>query len=131
MQHRQPTTIAILGTTIRLSEMILAQLLRDEGYDTRLLEAPPPYLIDGRLDGADVVLFAPGEKVAGRRSFLGAMRSVPEEAASIPLLPLSPTLKLALLDEQAVSVPWRKQFEELVRQIEAALGRAHAEANVV
>jgi hypothetical protein len=43
VQHpNQPTTIAILGTTIMLSEIILAQLLEDEGYDTRLLEAPPP-----------------------------------------------------------------------------------------
>jgi hypothetical protein len=58
-----------------------------------------------------VLLLAPGEKGDGHTSSLEAKRSVPEETSSIQTLPLSPTLKLALLDEQAVSVPWRKYFD--------------------
>ena len=129
-QHhpQQPPTIAILGTGT-LSEEILAQLLRDEGYAARIVEAQPAGPTNGWwLDGADVLLLAPDRKDGGcTASSLGATRSTPD-AAPVPLLPLPPTLKLALLDEPAVSVPWREQFEGLVRQIEAALGRATAEA---
>jgi hypothetical protein len=122
MQHYQPTTIAILGTDT-LSERILALLLEDEGYDTRHLEAHSSYPIDKRLDGADVLLLSLREKGYGHTSYPRDMRSVLEKAASIPLLSLSPTLEVALLDEQAVSVPWQEHFEQLLRQIEAALKR--------
>ena len=130
MRHRQqrPTTIAILGTGT-LSEEILARLLRDEGYEARLLpEAKPTGLTDGWLGGADVLLLAPDRKRNELPFSLGATTSTPD-TPSIPLLPLPPTLKLALLDEPAVSVPWREQFEGLVRQIEDTLGRPPAEAD--
>ena len=130
MKHhhlQQPTTIAILGTGT-FSEEILARLLKKEGYDARLAQANPNGLMNAWLDGADVLLFTPGQEGDDgltTTSFLGAARSIPDEVA-VPLLPLPPTLKLALLDEPAVSVPWREQFEGLVLQIEAALGRAPA-----
>ena len=125
-QHlQQPPAIAILGTG-SLSEKILARLLRDEGYDTRIVGTQPNGFMDGWLDGADVLLFTPDRKGGGHLSSSWATRSrIPDAAPSVPLLP---TLKLALLNEPAVSVPWREQFEGLVRQIEAALGRTLAEA---
>jgi hypothetical protein len=49
------------------------------------------------------------------------MRSTPE-TSSIPFLSLSPTFEEALLDELAVEVSWRYQLQQLVRDIEAALG---------
>ena len=126
MPHQEPTTIAILGADT-LAEDILAQLLRDEGYSTRLLEAHPTGLVTKLLDGADVLLLSPGLDDGVRECFVGAMRSIPE-TASIPVLSLSPSFKEALLDELAVEVSWRHQFERLVRDIEVALVRAEAGA---
>jgi hypothetical protein len=116
------TTVAILGADT-LAEDILAKLLREEGYSTRLLEAHPTGLVTELLDGADVLLLSPGLDDDVRRSFLEAMRSIPE-TASVPLIPLPAAFEEALLDELAVEVSWRQQLDRLVRQIEAALGRA-------
>ncbi len=60
-------------------------------------------------------------------AFLGAMRSTPKTAA-IPVLSLSAALKLALLDELSASLSWRSLFEELVREIRAALEALSAKA---
>ena len=122
LHHRRPTTIAILGADT-LAEDILAKLLREAGYSTRLLEAHPAGTIDQWLDGADVLLLTPGLNDDVRRSFLEASRSIPEPA-SVPLIPLPAAFEEALLDELAVEVSWRQQLDRLVRQIEAALGRA-------
>jgi hypothetical protein len=110
-----------------LAEDILAKLLRDEGYATRVLEAHPTGLVTELLDGVDVLLLTPGLDPSVRECFVGAMRSTPE-TASIPFLSLSPTLKEALLDELAVEVSWRQELDRLVHQIEAALGRAGGSA---
>ena len=121
LHHYRPTTIAILGADT-LAEDILAKLLREEGYSTRLLEAHPTGLVDQWLDGADVLLLTPGLDDDVRRSFLEATRSIPE-TASVPLIPLPAAFEEALLDELAVEVSWRQQLDRLVRQIEVALGR--------
>ncbi len=113
------TTVAILGTDT-LAEDILAELLRDEGYTIRLLEAHPTHPMDELLGGVDILLLAPGLKDGVREVFLEAMRSTPN-AQHIPLFSLSATFKEALLDELAVSSSWRHQLEQLVGQIEAAL----------
>ena len=126
MTHQQPTTVAILGADT-LAEDILAKLLRDEGYATRVLEAHPTGLVTELLDGVDVLLLTPDLNPSVRECFLEAMRSIPE-TASIPLLPLSPTFKEALLDELAVDVSWRQELDRLVRDIEVALGRAGGSA---
>jgi hypothetical protein len=47
------------------------------------------------------------------------MRSTPK-TAHIPVLSLSPTLSLALLDELAASVPWQSLFERLLDEVESA-----------
>jgi hypothetical protein len=123
------TTVAILGTDA-LAEDILARLLEREGYSVRHLEAHPTVLIDGPLDGVDILLLAPGLDDGVRGTFLEAIRSAPKIAA-IPVLPLSSTLKLALLDELSASAPWRSLFEELVGQIGSALKRAAASAGAL
>lgn len=48
------------------------------------------------------------------------------KTAHIQTLSLSAALKQALLDELSASLSWRSLFEELVRQIGAALERAAA-----
>ena len=124
MNRHQPTTIAILGGDT-LVEDILARLLQDAGYVTRVLEAHPSGLADGLLDGVDVLLLAPGLDAEMSGAFLGAMRSTPKTAA-IPVLSLPAALKQALLDELGASASWRSLLEELVGQIAAALERAAA-----
>ena len=132
-QHHQPTTtvVAILGA-VTLGEDILARLLQQEGYATRLIEAHPTGLVDDDelLEGVDVVLLSPGLKESVREAFLEAMRST-QESAAIPVLPLSAALRLALLDELSASASWRSLFEELVGQIGAALQRAAASARAL
>jgi hypothetical protein len=120
-QHHHPATtvVAIRGPNT-LVEDILERLLEREGYSARHLEAYPTGLMDELLDGADVVLLAPGLDAEMRAAFLEAMRSIPKTAA-IPVHSLSPALKLALLDELSASASWRSLFEELVIQIGAAL----------
>ncbi len=130
-QHHQPTTVvAILGADT-LGEDILARLLQQEGYATRLIEAHPTGLVDDELlEGVDVVLLSPGLKESVREAFLEAMRST-QESAAIPVLPLSAALTLALLDELSASASWRSLFEELVGQIGAALTRTAASARAL
>ncbi len=123
------TTVAILGTDA-LAEGILAQLLHKEGYATKILGAYPTGVVDELLDGVDLLLLAPGLDSDVRRAFLETMRSTPKTAA-MPVLPISPALKLALLDELAGSAPWRSLFEELVGQIGAALERAATSAKAL
>jgi hypothetical protein len=129
-QHHQPTTIAILGADT-LGEDILARLLREEGYATRLIVAPHPTgLVDELLEGVDVVLLSPGLKDSVREAFLEAMRST-QETAAMPVLTLPAALRLALLDELSASASWRSLFEELVGQIGAALARTATSARAL
>jgi hypothetical protein len=127
-QHQQPTAVAILGANTLL-DRVLVRLLKNEGYDTRLLEAPPSGLIDELLDGVDVLLLSPYLDADERWGLLNALRSTPEAAAQrIPVLSLSVPLQVALLDGLAINVPWQSLFEGLVREIEAAVGRAEVSA---
>ena len=107
-------TIAILGANT-LFDRILARLLRDEGYDTKLLKAHPSGHLDELLDGMDVLLLSPYLDTDVRWAFLEAMRSTPEEAQRIPVLSLSVPLLMALQDELSVNVSWQSLFEGLVQ----------------
>jgi hypothetical protein len=59
------------------------------------------------------LLLAPGLRDGEREALLRTKGSSPNTAA-IPVLTLSSTLNLALLDELSASAPWRSLFEELV-----------------
>jgi hypothetical protein len=56
-QHQQPTRVAILGANT-LFDRILARLLKDAGYDTRLLEASPAGFRNELLSSEDVLLLS-------------------------------------------------------------------------
>jgi hypothetical protein len=129
--HQQPPTVAILGANTLL-DRILALLLKDEGYDTKLLEAYPTGLRNELLSRVDVLLLSPYLDTDVRWAFLEAMRSTPEEAQRIPVLSLSVPLLMALQDELSINVSWQSLFEGLVQELEAALlaeAEARAEAS--
>ncbi len=130
MTHQRSATttlVAILGPDT-LAEDILVRLLEREGYSTTIIEAHPSGVVDELLEGVDLLLLAPGLNSDVRRAFLETMRSNPE-TANIPVLPLSPALKQALLGELSASAPWQRLFEELIAQMGAAvLERAAASA---
>jgi hypothetical protein len=119
------TTVAILGTD-SLAEGILARLLEHEGYNTMILEASYPMrMVDELLDGVDLLPLTPGLSPDVRGAFLKDMSNSPKTAA-LPLLSFSDALKLALVDELAVSASWRDLFEELTSHMGATLERAAA-----
>ena len=134
--HQQhPHTIAILGSNT-LGEHVLALLLEDEGYASRLLKAPPKAAIttmllpeavgdsvEELLEDVDVVLLwpAPTLRDDAREAFVGAIRSACAKA-KIPVVALSPTLHVASQDELAVEVPLMRQFEQLLGVIKVVLG---------
>ncbi len=126
-QHQKSTTVAILGANTLL-DRILARLLEDEGYDTKLLNVCPTGHIDELLDGVDVLLLSPYLDADVRGAFLNALKSTPEAARRVPVLSLPFPLKAALLDELSVNVPWQSLFGGLVQEIEAALERSEAGA---
>jgi hypothetical protein len=125
-ERAAPTVVvAILGTDA-LAEDILARLLEREGYTTRILEASYPMrLVDELLEGVDLLLLTPSLSPDVRGAFLKDMSSSPKTAA-VPVLSFSDALKLALVDELAVSASWRDLFEELTSHMGASLERAAA-----
>ncbi len=124
------TVVAILGTEA-LAEDILARLLERESYSVRHIDAHlPTNRVGESLDGVDVLLLSPGLKDGAREAFLEAVRSYPK-TASIPVLPLSSALKLALLDELSAGASWSGLFEELTSQIGTALKSAAASASAL
>lgn len=131
--HQQHlATIAILGSNT-LGEHVLAMLLEDEGYATRLLKVPPTATttmllpegdsVEELLEGVEVVLLWPAPTLEddAREAFVGAMRSAPA-TAKMPIIALSPTFNVASQDELAVDVPLKQQFEQLLWIIRAVLG---------
>ena len=97
----------------------LEALLQGVGYDTRLIEDPPESTPEQLLEGVRLLLLAPTLSAESRETLLADMGST-LEAANIPVLTLSTTIKEALGDGP-VSIPWPCRLEELTRKIEAAL----------
>ena len=127
--HQQPTTVAILGANT-LFDRILARLLKDEGYVTKLLEAYPTGFCNELLHSVDVLLLSPYLDTDVRWAFLEAMSSTPEAAQRIPVLSLSVPLLMALQDELSVNVSWQSLFNGLVQEIDAALAAGRRELRV-
>jgi hypothetical protein len=122
-QRRQPTTIAIVAAT-SVVRAALPLLLEGQGYDVRLLEAPPAGVaVNGLLDGVDIVLVGTDHINGRREAFLSGIRGGPK-TATIPVLTLRSTvIGEASEDDQngATTVPWPSFIETLVEHIEAAL----------
>ncbi len=112
------TTIAILGGN-SVAGRALEALLQGVGYDTRLIEDPPERSPEQLLEGVRLLLLAPTLNAESREVLLAEMGST-LDAASIPVLTVSTTLKEALGDGP-VSIPWPCRLEDLTRKIEATL----------
>ena len=113
-----PTTIAILGGN-SVAGRALEALLQGVGYDTRLIEDPPEKPPEQLLEGVRLLLLAPTLSAESRETLLAEMDD-PLEAANIPVLTLTTTLKEALNDGPAF-IPWPCRLEDLTKRIEAAL----------
>lgn len=117
-QHRQPTTIAILGGNAVVGRA-LEVLLRGVGYEVRLLGEPGAYRPEELFEGVDVLLLGPGLGADRREDYLRAMVSTLRTAA-IPVLSFSPGPKGTIAEEDRL-VSWPCRVEELAREIEAVL----------
>ena len=112
-----PTKIAILGGN-SVAGRALEALLQGVGYDTRLIEDPPERSAEQLLDGVRLLLLAPTLGAESRETLLAEMGST-LEAANIPVLTLSTSLKEALAGGPAF-IPWPCRLEDLTKKIEAA-----------
>ena len=97
----------------------LEALLQGVGYDTRLIEDPPERLPEQLLEGVRVLLLAPTLSAESRETLLADMGST-LDAANIPVLTLSTTLREVLSDGHAY-IPWPCRLEDLTKRIEAVL----------
>ena len=97
----------------------LEALLQGVGYDTRLIEDPPERLPEQLLEGVRLLLLAPTLSAESRETLLADMGST-LDAANIPVLTLSTTLKEALGD-RSVFLPWPCRLEDLTKKIEATI----------
>jgi hypothetical protein len=113
-----PTTIAILGGN-SVAGRALEALLQGVGYDTYLVEDPPERSPEQLLEGVRLLLLAPALSAESRETLLADMGSA-LEAANIPVLTLSTSLKEALAGGPAF-IPWPCRLEDLTKKIEAAL----------
>ena len=97
----------------------LEALLQGVGYDTRLIEDPSEGEPEQTLEGVKLLLLAPTLSAESREAMLAEM-GVTLDAANIPVLTLSTTIKEALGDGSGF-IPWPCRLEDLTKKIEAAL----------
>jgi hypothetical protein len=123
--HRQPTTIAILGSDTVVGRT-LSLLLEGFGYQTILLDSYPTGVVDELLEGAHLLILTPRVDQGVREAFLGAMGKSTPQKADLPMIALSTATKESTRGEEGVlSVPWPCSIEDLVGYIETALARRH------
>jgi nucleoside-diphosphate-sugar epimerase len=121
VQHRQSTTIAILGADTVVGGALCA-LLGDQGYRINPLDSHPTGIVDELLEGADLLLLAPRLDKGAREAFLGAMGKTVPQTADVPVIELSTALEEALPEKEGVlRMPWPCETRTLVERIEAAL----------
>ena len=113
-----PAKIAILGGN-SVAGRALEALLQGVGYDTRLIEDSPEKPPEQILEGVRLLLLAPTLSAESRETLLEEMGST-LEAANIPVLTLSTSLKEALAGGPAF-IPWPCRLEDLTKRIEAVL----------
>jgi hypothetical protein len=141
MREQSTTTVAILGTNT-VVENALAQLLKGEGYSTRVLKPFPLGEVPEEempLGGVDLVVLAPSLSTSECEAFLAArkrrttlQRTTPSTSPPTPVIVLCSPMREAqplLEEEEAVrSVPWPTAPERLVGEIEDVLLEARFSA---
>ena len=125
MSEKEKTTIALLGTDTAVGWAILL-LLREEGYEIRMVEAPWTGLPDDLMEGVDLLLIPPDLIHRRCEESLAALRGK-RERIGVPVLSLTAVKEGLLHDEEEVRVvPWPITIEELAREIESVLKTTHA-----
>ena len=124
MSEKEKTTIALLGTDTAVGWAILL-LLREEGYEIRMVEAAREGLPDDLMEGVDLLLIPP--ELAHRRceESLAALRGK-REGIGVPVLSLTAVKEGLLHEEEVRVVPWPMNIEELAREIESVLKTTYA-----
>jgi hypothetical protein len=118
VREKENPTIAILGTDTMVGWAILL-LLREEGYEIRLVKAARKGLPDDLMVGVDLFLIPPDLAPRRCEESLASLREG-RERIGVPILSLT-TVKEGLLHEEEVRVvPWPINIEELVREIKRA-----------
>jgi hypothetical protein len=126
--HRQPSTIAILGSDTVVGRS-LCVLLEGSGYKTTLLDSYPSGVVDELLEGAHLLLLTPRVDRSVRDAILGAMGKNMPQKAEMPVIALHTDLEEALPEkEKIIRVPWPTETKVLVDHIEAALLDVPAES---
>jgi hypothetical protein len=115
---QEATTVGILGEDT-MFENILETLLRNEGYDARIIEESAASVAQDPFAGIEVLLLSPNMDADYRRALLGGAGS--DKISGRPVLEISTALKLAMLDAMAFTITWRALFENLMQRIEVAL----------
>jgi len=121
VREKEKTTIALLGTDTVVDRALLL-LLQGEGYEIRMLEAPPMGPPEDLMEGVDLLLISPGLVHERSEESLAVLRGK-REMIGVPVLELS-SLAVGegfLHGEEVSVVPWPIHIEGLAREIEGAL----------
>ena len=113
-------TIAILGADTTVGSALCA-LLQSHGYRIAPIDSHPTGVVDGLLEGADLLLLAPRLDEGVREAFLGAIGKGDPERADVPVIALRTAVEDAPPGEGVIGVPWPCETRALVERIEAAL----------
>jgi hypothetical protein len=124
VRKKEKPTIAILGTDTAVGWARLL-LLREEGYEIRMVEAAwegPP---DDLMEGVNLLLIPPD--LAHRRceESLAALRGK-REGIGVPVLSFTAVKEGLLHEEEVRVIPWPTKIDELAREIEGDLHTTHA-----
>lgn len=111
-----PPAVAVLGGDPVIGKAIEAMLL-DAGYSAIAFAVPPVNGSRHLLDGAQVLLFAPGADAEEREAFL-------ENRTGTPILELVTVLDRAS-GGQSGSIPWPTGVEEIVEEVDSILSAAN------
>jgi 2-polyprenyl-6-methoxyphenol hydroxylase-like FAD-dependent oxidoreductase len=115
-----PHTVAIFSGE-GLVGRALVLLLRDDGYNVRLIEARLPRELIPLLGEVHLVILGPRLYAELREAILGSIRST-QELAGLPVLELTTTtMPDKERDERVVGVPWPCRIVELEQRIDTAL----------
>ncbi len=119
VRDEKTTTIALLGGNTIVGRA-LSLLLREAGYDVRILSAPPTRSPEELMDGVDLLLISPGLTGERCKALLAPLRGT-RDRMNMPILKLSSVIREDLLKDEVGVVPWPMNIDGLIREIEGSL----------
>lgn len=119
-QHPAPASVAVVvvGGDAVVGQA-LELLLRSTVCSVKFL-AEPHLNAPGSLDGAQLLVLAPGLGAEKREAILASVRSEPT-MKSTSVLELVSDARVSRLEERHFLLPWPCRTEDLKQQVEAAL----------